>query len=70
MGRVHQNVLMFVKGDIEEIRQDYNNFSKNLKISKKHENVLVFYKGELEAIKETFPPEEIEVSDIEYFVDD
>ena len=58
---------MFVKGDIEEIRQDYNNFSKNLKISKKHENVLVFYKGELEAIKETFPPEEIEVSDIEHF---
>ena len=67
LGRVHQNVLMFVKGDIEEIRQDYNNFSKNLKISKKHENVLVFYKGELEAIKETFPPEEIEVSDIVHF---
>ena len=37
------------------------------KLGRVHQNVLVFYKGELEAIKEIFPPEEIEVSDIEYF---
>lgn len=65
LGRTHQNVLMFVKGDAKEVRTGFQEMSKDLKISRKGENILVFYKGNVEEINDVFPAEAVDVSKAE-----
>lgn len=49
--KVHQNILVFYKGDIKNTKKSYEDLPQ---IHQYHENVLVFYKGDLEEIKENY----------------
>lgn len=52
VGRMHQNVLVFYKGAMQEIDKT---FDKVRQIGSVHQKILVFYKGEINAIKTEYP---------------
>ncbi len=63
IGKVHQNVLVFCKGSVEEtvdkfeeiqVKKALEIFNKSRENSELHDDVLVFYKGDPKAIKEEF----------------
>lgn len=63
VGKVHQNVLVFCKGSVEEtvdqfeevqVTKAVEQFNKTRANSGLHDDVLVFYKGDPKAIKEEF----------------
>lgn len=63
IGKLHQNVLVFCKGSVEEtvdqfeevqVTKAVEQFNKTRANSGLHDDVLVFYKGDPKAIKEEF----------------
>ena len=63
IGKLHQNVLVFCKGAVEEtvdqfeevqVKKAVEQFNKTRANSGLHDDVLVFYKGDPKAIKEEF----------------
>lgn len=63
IGKLHQNVLVFCKGSVEEtvdqfeevqVTKAVEQFNKSRANSGLHDDVLVFYKGDPKAIKEEF----------------
>ena len=63
VGKVHQNVLVFCKGSVEEtvdqfeevqVKKAVEQFNKTRENSGLHDDVLVFYKGDPKTIKEEF----------------
>jgi len=63
MGKTHENVLVFHKGDINEIEKVFGIHDLNRKLEKNHENILVFYKGDPEQIENEYG--EVEIPDLE-----
>lgn len=70
VGKVHQNVLVFCKGSVEEtidsfeelqVKKALEIFNKSRENSNLHDDVLVFYKGDPKNIKEDFG--ELHISD-------
>ena len=63
IGKLHQNVLVFCKGSVEEtvdqfeevqVKKAVEQFNKTRENSGLHDDVLVFYKGDPKTIKEEF----------------
>lgn len=56
-GKGHQNVLVFWKGDPEELRKLYTKTRRRgAALEAQHEHVLVFYKGDPRRLPPEFPP--------------
>lgn len=56
VGKTHQNALVFYKGDIEAIS---DNFRDTREVQQHHQNLLVFYKGDPKRVDQHFGPIEI-----------
>lgn len=57
VSRTHQNVMVFYKGDSDNIfLQNFEHFRENINM---HQDVMVFYKGDIEDIQKHFSPNQL-----------
>lgn len=63
--RIHEDIIIFFKGDKEKIRKEYgtdfSDFLTDRQNEQQHEDILVFYKGDPQAIKADFGEVESDV---------
>ena len=53
-GKMHQNVLVFYKGELNKIPKSWGKPFDTRKVASQHQKLLVFYKGDIGKIKEEF----------------
>lgn len=56
VGKMHQNVLVFFKGKVKDVEQEFN---KSRQVGQLHKKVLVFFKGDMQNIKREFERQEV-----------